>query len=91
MLAAELYPEWHKSVVKTLESIHTNKLFKTLYGSNNTCGYLKQFLVTALSLLDPFQPLTFDHLSEVYTSQVSESAHSEIPHLTVIRTFLFTP
>jgi len=69
MLAAELYPEWHKSVVKTLESIHTNKLFKTLYGSNNTCGYLKQFLVTALSLLDPFQPLTFDHLSEVYTSQ----------------------
>merc|ERR1712111_5784 len=54
---------------KTLDSAHSRKLFKTVHGCNNTYGYLKQFLVTALSLLDPYQPLTFDHLTQVYTSQ----------------------
>jgi len=60
---------WREALEKTLDSAHSRKLFKTVHGCNNTYGYLKQFLVTALSLLDPYQPLTFDHLTQVYTSQ----------------------
>ena len=62
---------WNDAVTKTLDSGHTLKLFKSIYASNNTFGYLKQYLVVVLSLIDPFQPLTFEHLSEVYTSQVN--------------------
>ena len=63
---------WNDAVTKTLDSGHTLKLFKSIYASNNTFGYLKQYLVAVLSLIDPFQPLTFEHLSEVYTSQVNK-------------------
>ena len=59
-------------MTKTLDSGHTLKLFKSIYASNNTFGYLKQYLVAVLSLIDPFQPLTFEHLSDVYTSQVNQ-------------------
>jgi len=74
LMVGEAHTDWNSSVTKTLDSGHTLKLFKSIYASNNTFGYLKQYLVVVLSLIDPFQPLTFEHLSEVYTSQAEPSS-----------------
>ena len=74
----DIDPEWSRSTKDTLKSTQAKKLFKAIYATNNTIGYLKQFLVTAFSLLDPHEAITFRHLSDVFDSQSEPAAEKRL-------------